>query len=141
MGRWGNTYGMVDDDARLREMAILQVGWLAKSPTSGRTTSRSASISRSEDDIRNLIAESAGTDTDLAPIDKAVLRAAREMTRDGKVADDTYAALKDHFSNEHLIDLLVTIAFYTAVVRFLASTEMDVEESYQPYLVQFPLPD
>jgi hypothetical protein len=40
-----------------------------------------------------------------------------------------------------LVDVLVTTAFYNAVVRFLASTEMDVEESYQSYLNQFPLPD
>ena len=135
--RYGSTM-----DARLREMAILQVGWLAKSPYEwSHHVKIGFDFGVSEDDIRNLSAESAGTDTDLAPIDKAVCRAAREMTLDGKVADDTYAALADHFSNEHLIDLLVTMAFYNAVVRFLASTEMDVEESYQPYLDQFPLPD
>ena len=49
--------------------------------------------------------------------------------------------LAAYFSKEHLIDVLVTTAFYNAVVRFLASTEMDVEESYQPYLDQFPLPE
>ena len=129
-------------DARLRELAILQVGWLAKSPYEwSHHVKIGYDFGVSEDDIRNLIAETDGTDTDLAPIDKAVLRAAREMTLDGKVADATFDALADHFSKEHLIDLLVTTAFYNAVVRFLASTEMDVEESYQPYLDQFPLPD
>ena len=87
-----------------------------------------------------MIAETDGKDTDLVSIDKLVLRAAREMTLEGKVDEETFAALADYFTKEHLIDLLVTIAFYNAVVRFLASTEMDVEESYQPYLDQFPLP-
>ncbi len=68
------------------------------------------------------------------------MRAAREITVDGKVSDGTYAELAHHFSKEHLVDVIVTMAFYNAVVRFLASTEMDVEESYQPYLDQFPLP-
>ena len=129
-------------DARLREMAILQVGWVAKSPYEwSHHVKIGLDFGVSEDDIKKLIAESAGKNTDLAPIDKTVLRAAREMTLVGKVNDNTYAILTEHFSNEHLIDLLVTIAFYNAVVRFLASAEMDVEESYQPYLDQFPLPD
>ena len=61
-------------------------------------------------------------------------------TLDGKVSCKTFAVLEVYFSEEHLVDLLLTMAFYNAVVRFLASTEMDVEESYQPYLDQFPLP-
>jgi len=135
--RYGTTM-----DARLRELAILQVGWLAKSPYEwSHHVKIGYDFGVTEDDVQKLIAESAGEDTDLADIDKAVLRAAREMTQDGKVADATYAELAAHFSKEHLIDVLVTTAFYNAVVRFLASTEMDVEESYQPYLDQFPLPE
>jgi len=135
--RFGSTM-----NARLREMAILQVGWLAKSPYEwSHHVKIGYDFGVSEDDIHNLMAETDGADTDLAIIDKVVLRAAREMTLDGKVADDTFVALADNFSNEHLVDLLVTIAFYNAVVRFLASMEMDVEESYQPYLDQFPLPE
>ena len=132
--RYGSTM-----DARLREMAILQ-GLVGEEPL--------RVVAPRQDRLRfrrlrgrhpEAHCGECRHDTGLAPIDKAVLRAAREITLDGKVADDTYAALADHFSNEHLIDLLVTMAFYNAVVRFLASTEMDVEESYQPYLDQFPL--
>jgi len=129
-------------DARLRELAILQVGWLARSPYEwSHHIKIGYDFGVSEDDIRNLIAETNGEDTDLENIDKTVLRGAREMTVDGKVADGTFTALADFFTKEHLTDLLVTIAFYNAVVRFLASMEMDVEESYQPYLDQFPLPE
>ena len=129
-------------DARLREMAILQIGWLARSPYEwSHHVKIGFDFGVSEDDIRRLIAETDGEETDLAAIDKTVLRAAREITLDGKVSSETFAVLEAHFSNEHLIDLLVTMAFYNAVVRFLASTEMDVEESYQPYLDQFPLPE
>jgi len=129
-------------DARLREMAILQVGWLAKSSYEwSHHVKIGYDFGVSEDDINNLIAETDGLDTGLAIIDKTVLRAAREMTLDGKVANETFAVLAENFSREHLVDLLVTMAFYNAVVRFLASMEMDVEEGYQPYLDQFPLPD
>ena len=135
--RYGTTM-----DARLRELAILQVGWLTKNPYEwSHHIKIGFDFGVTEDDVQKLIAESEGEDTDLADIDKAVLRAAREMTQHGKVADGTYAELAAHFSKEHLVDVLVTTAFYNAVVRFLASTEMDVEESYQSYLDQFPLPD
>ena len=39
-----------------------------------------------------------------------------------------------------MVDLVVTIGFYNAVVRVLASLEIDVEPDYQPYLDEFPLP-
>jgi len=129
-------------DTRLREMAILQVGWVMRSAYEwSHHVKIGFDFGVSEDDIKKLIAESAGEETDLSLIDKSVLRAAREMTLDGKLDNGTYAVLADHFSNEHLIDLLVTISFYNSVVRFLAAAEMDVEESYQSYLDQFPLPD
>jgi hypothetical protein len=37
-------------------------------------------------------------------------------------------------------DLVITIAFYSAVVRILATLEIDVEDSYRKYLDEFPLP-
>ena len=88
-----------------------------------------------------MIAESNGENSGLPELDRLVLRAGREITTDGAVAADTFSALEGHMSKEHLVDLTVTIAFYNAVVRFLGTMEMDVEESYQPYLDAFPLPD
>ena len=35
---------------------------------------------------------------------------------------------------------IVKIAFYNAVVRVLATLEIDVEPDYQRYLDEFPLP-
>jgi hypothetical protein len=34
----------------------------------------------------------------------------------------------------------MVIAFYNGVVRLLGSLEIDVEDSYAPYLEEFPLP-
>lgn len=134
--RYGTTM-----DARLRELAILQVGWLAKSPYEwSHHVKIGYDFGVSDDDIRALIAESEGKTSRLPECDRMVLRAAREMTVDGKIADATFAYLATQFSKEHLVDLMVTAAFYNAVVRFLASAEMDVEDSYQPYLDKFPLP-
>ncbi len=128
-------------DPRLREMAILMVGYLARSPYE---YSHHIKIGRdfgvSDDDIRGLIEEAEGRSSSLDNLSKTVLVAAREMTVDGTVSDETFATLSKDLSREHLLDLIITIGFYNAVVRVLASTGMDVEDSYMPYLDEFPLP-
>ena len=128
-------------DPRLREMAILQVGYMTRSRYE---FSHHIKISRefgvSEADLRELIEESEGQPTTLDPPVRAALRAAREMTRDLAVSDETFAELRRHLDGECLIDLIVTIAYYNAVVRMLATLEIDVEDEYLPYLDEFPLP-
>jgi alkylhydroperoxidase family enzyme len=128
-------------DPRLRELAILQVGYLARAPYEW---SHHVKIGRdfgvSNDDIRALIEESNDRPSKLEPLARLVLEAAREMTEDGALCDTTFAALRDHLDNERLVDLVVTIGFYNAVVRVLASLQIDVEPEYRPYLEEFPLP-
>ncbi len=128
-------------DPRLREMAILQVGYVARAPYEW---SHHVKIGRdfgvSDDDIRAIIAETEGRATGLDPFDKTVLKAAREMAGDLAVSDTTFAALRQKLDTELLTDLVLTIAFYCAVVRVLATMQIDVEDEYAPYLKQFPLP-
>ena len=56
------------------------------------------------------------------------------------MADDTFAEIKTHLSNEHMTDLVLTIAFYCAVVRVLATMKMDNEPQYKEVLKQYPIP-
>src|SRR6185503_4221667 len=60
--------------------------------------------------------------------------------RELAVSDVTFAELRAGLDNERIVDLVVTIAFYNAVVRVLASLQIDVEGDYQRYLDEFPLP-
>lgn len=128
-------------DARLRELAILQVGYVARS---AYEYSHHVAIGRkfgvSDDDIRAMIAETEGRPTTLDALTKAVLRAAREMTRDLAVSDATFAELRAGLDHERVVDLIMTVAFYNGVVRLLASLKIDVEPDYQRYLDEFPLP-
>ena len=128
-------------DPRLRELAILQVGYLARSPYE---YSHHVEIGRdfgvSDEDIRAIANETAGRPTQLEPIAKAVLRAAREMTTDLTVSEQTFAALRRELDHERLTDLVLTIGFYNGVVRILATMQIDVEDSYHKYLDEFPLP-
>lgn len=128
-------------DPRLREMAILQVGYLAKSKYE---YSHHIKIGRefgvSDGDIRAIAAETAGRPSNLDATARAVLSAAREMVAGKPVSDGTFEALRSALGNEHLTDLVIAIAFYCGVVRLLDTLGIDVEDEYLRYLDEFPLP-
>ena len=129
-------------DGRLRELAILQVGWLARSPYEwSHHVKIGMDFGVTEPDIQALIDDTDGKPNPLGPVERCVLRAAREITDLGAAGDETFRDLQGYFSNEHLTDLVVTIAFYCAVVRFLGTMQVDVEPEYQPWLDRWPLPE
>jgi alkylhydroperoxidase family enzyme len=127
-------------DGRLRELAILQIGWLARS---AYEWSHHIKIGRdfgvTEADVRGLIAESAGEPNGLEPLTRLVLLGAREVYAGGMSAE-TFEALHGQLGAELMVDLTVVASFYCAVVRMLATLAVDVEPEYQPYLDAHPLP-
>jgi alkylhydroperoxidase family enzyme len=129
-------------DPRLREMAILQVGYSTKSPYE---YSHHIKIGRdfgvTDADIRGIVAETRGEPTGFSPLEKAVLKAARELTAGPSLSDKTYDELRKGLDNEKIVDLLLVISFYCGVVRLLGALQIDVEEDYDQYLKAFPLQD
>src|SRR5271165_552835 len=105
-------------DPRLREMAILQVGYITRS---AYQYSHHIRISRdfevSDDDIRAIAEETDGRPTALDPLTKAVLRATRDITQALVISDDTFTVLRAGLDDERLTDLLITIAYYNGLVR------------------------
>ncbi len=127
-------------DPRLRELAILQVGWLAKSPYEwSHHVKLGHDFGVSDADVRSLIDDTDGKPTALDGLSKLVLLGAREITSGGEMTETTFSALQTTLGNEQVVDLTLTIAFYNAVVRVLGTLKIDVEPEYQPYLDQFPL--
>jgi alkylhydroperoxidase family enzyme len=128
-------------DSRLRELAILQVGYLTGAEYE---FSHHIKIGRdfgvSDEDIQGMIDESNGQDSQLEPLAKTVLRAAREMTNGLAATEETMTLLNSSMSTECLSDLILTIGFYNCVVRYLATMQIDVEDDYLRYLEEFPLP-
>ena len=91
-------------------------------------------------DIEGLFAETEGKPSKLEPLAKAILKGAREMVRDIGMSEATFAEIKKDLSNEHMTDLVLTIAFYCAVVRVLATMKIDNEPYYKEVLQQYPIP-
>jgi len=128
-------------EPRLRELAILQIGYLTRTVyeyTHHVKIAQEFGVSR--EDIHAVTAETEGKTTHLDPLARTVLRAAREMAQNIDLSDETFAALKAELSNEHLVDLLMTISFYCGIVRFLSAMRIDNEPEYNKVLDEFPLP-
>jgi alkylhydroperoxidase family enzyme len=126
---------------RLRELAILQIGYMTRSAWEFSHHIRiGREVGVTDDEIRAIADETAGRPTVLDPLAKTVLRAAREMTAGLVISDETFAELRRELDNERLTDLVVTISFYNGLVRLLETMQVDVEEDYLVYLDEFPLP-
>ena len=128
-------------DPRLRELAILQVGWMEKSEYEfTHHVKIGKEFGVTDADIEGLFAETAGRQSSLEPLTKAILRGAREMAKNLGMSDATFAEIKKELSDEHMTDLVLTIAFYCAVVRVLATMKIDNEPYYKEVLQQYPIP-
>lgn len=127
---------------RLREMAILQVGYITRCVYEYTHHIKiSQDFGVSAEDIRAIAAETAARKTTLDPLTRAVLRAAREMTASLAASDATFNELRQHLTAEDLTDLILVISFYNAVVRFLTTMQIDNEPEYMVLLKDFPFED
>ncbi len=140
LGLWLRTGSTLD--ARLRELAILQVGYITRAEYEWSHHIRIGhGVGVTDDDLRALIAETNGERSALPELDRAVLRLAREMTEELKGAEATFETVNEALGHEHTIDLLMTIAFYNLVVRLLHTLEVDLEgHDDRAILEQWPLP-
>lgn len=127
-------------DPRLRELAILQVGYLTASPYEW---SHHVKIGRdfgvTDEDLTGLMAATRGEPHPFGELESAVLSAARELTEQQRVTDSTWETLGRHLDDGRRVDLVLVASFYNAVVRVLGGLQVDVEPDYQGYLEQFPL--
>ncbi len=129
-------------DPRLRELAILQIGYATGTRyeyvhhveiglASGLTAADIHAIGR---------ATRMADDGHFSPLERAVLRAARELVAGTALSDETYRTLADTLSPDCLVDLIVVISVYCGVVRLLGALEVELEPRYAALLREFPLP-
>jgi 4-carboxymuconolactone decarboxylase len=112
---------------KLRELAILRVGSLAK-----------AWYEFSKHSVGGLRAGLTQTQIDaihdwpgskeFSDEERAVLAYTDEVARDIKVTDATFALLKERFTEHQIVELTVVIGYYGMVSRFLVALDIDIEE-------------
>jgi alkylhydroperoxidase family enzyme len=129
-------------DTRLRELAIIQVGYSTGCAYEYVQHVRIGLESGLTDaDVKAVAEETAGQATSLAPLEKTVLQATREMVEGPGVSEPTFEALRKELDNEEIVNLLFTIGNYFGVSRVLTSLQVDLEPTVLEYLERFPLRD
>ena len=122
-------------DPRLRELAILQVGYSSRSDYEfSHHVAIGKGFGVTDADLEALVAESRGEDSGLPPAERAVLRAARELTEGTTLDEGTWRALRDSFELPEIVELIFVITHYAQVVRVLGALEVDVEPEYVEHL-------
>ena len=117
---------------RVREMLILRIGWLCGAEYEW---AQHAPIGRREgltdDEIRDV---AIGPDASgWSELDAALLRAADELHRDDTVSDSTWAMLAESYSDQELIDVVVTVAGYRLVSMMLNSLGVQPESGTERF--------
>jgi len=127
-------------DPKLKEMLILQVGYVTKCAYEYSHHLKVAErIGISEKDINAIADETAGETTHLDERTRIALAAARQITTDLCCTDELDQLLLKHFEPAVMMDLVVTVGFYSFIVRFLETLKIDVEDCYLPLLQKYPL--
>jgi len=110
---------------RLRELAVLRVGDLAKAEyefNKHSVTGLQAGLRKEQiESIRNW-----ESSPEFDEEERAVLAYTDEVERDVKVGDETFARLRSFLSEHAIVELTVGIGFYGMVCRLLVA--LDVEE-------------
>lgn len=126
-------------ERRQVELAILQVGYLTRTEYEWVHHIRLGLQNGLENrDILAIGEETAGRATHLAEADRLILRAARETVLERAVTQGTFEALRAHFDNNKLTNLVMTMAFYNGVAIMLQSLQIVVEDEHRPVLQQYP---
>ncbi len=116
-------------DPVLRELAILTVGRLAQAPyeyVHHLAIGRRAGIS--EEQLAGLpVWERHPAFTEQQ---RAVMRYAEAITRDVRVSDEVFAAVRSLLDDEQMVELTLNIAYYNMVVRFLEPMQVELEETH-----------
>ena len=128
----GAVRGELTLSARLRELAVCAVAVLndAEYEFSQHAPEllRAGGTARQVEALRAL--ESGPVTADVFdPTESAVLRLTTEMTRNIKVSEATFEAVRSRLNNERqIVELVGVIATYNMVSRFLVALEVDPEQ-------------
>ena len=113
-------------DARLRQVAILRVGYLCDSKYEvyhHEKAGRAAGLSADE---MNALKKGAAQQC-LGQREMAVARFADEMTLQVKASERTFAAVKAFLSEREIVELTMVVGFYNMVSRLLETLEIELE--------------
>jgi len=113
-------------DPKLRELALMTVGRLTGADyefTHHWNMSLTVGVKRDQlEQLANFESSPAFDDRE-----RAVIRYAVEATRDVKVSDSTFNALRGFLDNRRIMELVMNVAFYNSVARVIVPCGVELE--------------
>ena len=110
----------------LRELAILRVGIICQAKyelTHHVPTALGTGIKQEQIDVLPDWEKS----EKFVEQERAVLRYTDEVTKNIRVKDDTFAAVKNFMNEEGIVELTATIGYYAMVCRILEALQIELE--------------
>jgi alkylhydroperoxidase family enzyme len=113
-------------DPKLRELALMTVGRLTGAEYEFvHHWNISLQVGVARDQLEHL------AEFEASPLfnqhERAVMRYAAEATQNVKVADATFGALREFLDRRRIMELVMNVAFYNAVVRVLVPCGVELE--------------
>ena len=117
-------------EARLRELAIMTVALVSGASYEFNHHWNSALKAGVRLEQLEQLADAQTSDA-FEERERAIVRYAREATLSLKVSDETWSALRRHFSVRETMDVVMAVAWYNAVARILLPMEIEMEDWYK----------
>jgi len=114
---------------RERELAILRVGWNRRADYEwGHHVAIAKSVGVTDAEI--LAVQQAPGAARLSDLEVLILQAVDDVHSSAEIATDTWHALKEHYSDQQMLDLIFTIGQYNMVCVALNSIKVQLEEGF-----------
>jgi alkylhydroperoxidase family enzyme len=125
--------------ARLRQLAIMRVGWLRKSgyiwPAHIRV---SLNVGLKREDVEAI--KVGPSSPHWSKLDRAVVTATDELIANSEMSDATWNTLSAELDQKQLMDLMFTVGCYTMLAMTLNTVKVEREEDLEQYAKEYGLP-
>jgi alkylhydroperoxidase family enzyme len=124
----GAILGRLELDAKLRELAIIQVA--ADAQAEYEWVQHAAIARQVGVPDEQIAAVQAGRldDPSLGDAERAVLQFAREVVAGPQVSDATFGAVADRLSPQEIVELLLTVGNYLMLARVMTTLELEIDD-------------
>ncbi len=116
---------------RIRELLILRISWLRRSEyefVQHVVVGRNAGLHDAEIERLQLGPNAPGWD----PVDAELLRAVDELYSDGRIQEQTWSRLSEHFSTAQLMDLVFVVGCYDVLAMVFKTFGVQLEPGVEP---------
>lgn len=124
-------------EPRLRELVILRVGWLCRSPYEwGQHVIVGRRVGLTDEDLARI---AQGPEQEgWSPAEAAALRAADELVDRCTLSDDTWAAVTAFLTTQQVLDLVFLVGQYRLVSSVLNALRIERDDGLDATQVLFP---